>query len=84
MHLVPDDDTQRRLNMSKINMSETDTSEHTKSEGCGCGGHGKRRKERAAQAASADAAWPSEHAVHGNARDPQHSSGCGGGNKTHK
>ncbi len=70
--------------MSKINTPETDTSEHTQSKGCGCGGHGKQRKERVGQATSADAARTSEHAAHGHARDPEHSSGCCGGNKTHK
>ena len=70
--------------MSKIKTPETDTIERAQSEGCGCGGHGKRSKEKAGKLAPADAGQTSEHAVHRHPDDPEHSAGCCGGHKAHK
>lgn len=68
--------------MSKINTPETDTTEHSGTKGCGCGGQGKHSTEKAGKAAAATR--KPEDAAHGHARDPEHSSGCCGGRKAHK
>lgn len=83
MHLIPDDDNPKETDMSKIDTPKASTAEDTQSKGCGCGGHGKHRKERA-EGATADTPATSEHGAHDHAREPEHGSGCCGGHKTHK
>lgn len=70
--------------MSKIDAPETDTTEHSGSKSCECGGNGKHSKDKAGKPTTADAERKPEGAAHGHARDPEHSSGCCGGHKAHR